>query len=351
MGDSGFSHSQTPLRAGGGPFPCALTHGLQGKSHYQVQPWASKQTRLSCFKLFLRGRCWTNCLFSVSSLPLCSMTKIPEGSPAGVSARDGVGGAMLHHQRPSSSRPGDLLRRCLKHTELKENHSTPSTPPQMVRYRLAGNSLKMCPQILLSPVLPLSLSLMGPFSVPISPDVLLASEMGSVQRRLQEAITPPFPFFTLARKCLVGPIRSGLSTLGGGTCLPRKASTGLLGGLIDSATHDSAGAGEGPPAHSLASKSPLGPQPPAGEALPGRVSRARLPWAISTVSLSRVPFILEGLAAHYSPTMNAPPPAPGVKVAEYTADSCQNSGRGKHPGPQEAHNLICITFICICARP
>lgn len=119
--------------------------GSRGKSHSQVQPWASKQTCLSCFKLFLRGRCWTNCLFSVSSLPLCSMTKIPEGSPAGVSARDGVGGSMLHHQCPSSSRPGDPLRRCLKHTELKENHSTPCTPPQMVRYRLAGNSLKTCP--------------------------------------------------------------------------------------------------------------------------------------------------------------------------------------------------------------
>lgn len=51
--NSGFSHGQRPLHAAGGLLPGALTHELQGRSHYQVLPGALRQTRLSCFKLFL----------------------------------------------------------------------------------------------------------------------------------------------------------------------------------------------------------------------------------------------------------------------------------------------------------
>lgn len=179
-------------------------------------------------------------------------------------------GGTLHRQGPSSSRPSAPLRRCPINTELKENHSTPTTPPQTARCRLARNLLKTCPQILFSPALPLSLSPKGLFSVPISPNVLLASELASVQRRLWGgAIMPPFPIFELARKGLVGPILTGLSTLGvAPACTgkhPRACSVGS-----PSATHESAGAGKGQPASSLAPRSHLGPQPPAGEALPVR---------------------------------------------------------------------------------
>lgn len=78
----------------------------------------------------------------------------------------------------------------------------------------------MCPRGLFSPVLPLSLSPKGLFSGPISHNVLLASAMGRVQRRPQEAVTPLF--FLLARKCFVDPILSGLSTLGAAPACPGK---------------------------------------------------------------------------------------------------------------------------------
>lgn len=150
--------------------------------------------------------------------------------------------------------------RCLLHTELKEKSFHTYHPSPSHEVQAYCESMKDAPPGPLSLQHCPSVSHRGATSHSNSPNVLLASEMGSIQRRS--------PLFTLARRCLVAPF--GLVYLygvwRGGPACPACPSTGLCRGLPD----DPGGCRL--PAHWPLKA--LGPRRPGAEAFPGRVSRA-----------------------------------------------------------------------------